>query len=176
MHSLHETALVCYTKTIELPREVYEPTKGSIHYPTIGLIFSVQYELQELQEALPNVFQRALVRDSLKGHTQFDSTADGLYTKLKYCRWFVHKAEQQQLLGLSRGDPHRASSQCFSSIDQRHIDVGQINHVPVEAALKTGRMLGTGKSCNCFSVLRNHFEHLNGADGFQQVLQLCFSC
>lgn len=72
--------------------------------------------------------------------------------------------------------PHRSLSKCFSSIDQRHIDVGQINHMPVEAHLKTGCMLGTGKSGNRLSVLRNQFEHLDGADRSQQVLQLCFGC
>lgn len=72
--------------------------------------------------------------------------------------------------------PHRTLSKCFSSIDQRHIDVGQINHMPVEAHLKTGCMLRTGKSGNRFSVLRNQFEHLDRADRSEQILQLCFSC
>lgn len=62
-----------------------------------------------------------------------------------------------------------------SSVNQRHINVGQINHVPMEAHLETCCMLGVGKFGNCFSLLRYHFEHLYGADGHEEVLQLKLS-
>lgn len=65
---------------------------------------------------------------------------------------------------------------CSSSINQRHINVGQINHVPVEAHLKTRCMLCISKFGDCSPLLWHHFEHLYGTDGPEKVLQLNVSC
>lgn len=65
---------------------------------------------------------------------------------------------------------------CSSSINQRHINVRQINHVPMEAHLETCCMLGIGKRGDCFPLLGHHLERLYGTDGSEKVLQLKVGC
>lgn len=52
----------------------------------------------------------------------------------------------------------------------------QIYHVPVEAVLKTHCMLWVRKLGNGLPLLRQHIEHLNRANGVEQVHELFIGC